>query len=334
MSRKKYSILFLVTFQTIYAKSPELPLCPTNIAFFPQSLPMHCRMANGKTFNSEPIPMKSQASATFPPSIYQSPSPNKVPPPMPFPVPPGFPAPIFPPGMAIPPMAAIPASVPIPIPGPPPQKLPVIVMPFYSPDPVHKKDNNDRRKKPKKKDSSESGSCSDYDYSDSSGGDGPNSSGFWRPGKIGKKRRGHKRILRRSGGGISRHSRKHKDLLTPMIQYVTKDGYVIFEKEISKGEAKDWLSKKGERENEKGVSFKELDEIKHELGEDNVVEDHDQPKLTSVVGDSANERMQRNPNIRPPTQLVPRQTFKKVEVGGATHNRIIKFKNKGITKNE
>lgn len=332
MCRKNCLVFFLVIFQTIYATAPELPLCPTNIAFFPQSLPMHCRMENGKTFKSEPIPLKPQSGATYPPSIYQSPSPNKVPPPMPFQVPPGFPAPIFPPGMPVPPMAAIPAPVPgmgVPMPGPPPQKLPVIVMPFYSPDPAHKKDSNDRRKKPKNKDSSESESCSDYDASDNS--DDVNYSGFWRPGKYRKRRRGHRRIFRRSGGGSIRHTRKHKELLTPMIQYVTKEGYVIFEKEISKGEAKDWLSKKDERENEKGVSFKELDQIKHELGEDNIVEDHDEPKFIRVIGGSAKEINSNNPT---PILKLRGKKFKKVEDRAATHNRMNKFHNFGKNKNQ
>lgn len=322
MSRKNCWIIFLVIFQTIYAKDPELPLCPTNIAYFPQSLPMHCRMSNGKTFNSEPIPIKSQPSVTYPPSIYRSPSPNKIPPPMPFPVPPGFPAPIFPPGMAVPPMAAIPGPVPMPIAGPPPQKLPVIVMPFYSPDPANKKDD-DRRKKRKNKDTSESESCSDEDTSDSSGGG--KSSGFWRPRKHGKKRKGHKHIYRRSGGGSRRNSRKNKELLTPMIQYITKDGYVIFEKEISKGEAKNWLSKKDERENEKGISFKELDEIKRELDEDNVVEDREEPKFVRVKDSNAKEKpVQMSSNIPTLMPKVHRKKFLKVP-NGVTYNKIIKF---------
>lgn len=333
MSRKYGFVIFLVIFQTIHAKDPELPLCPTNIAFFPQSLPMHCKMANGKTFNSEPIPMKSQQSVTYPPSIYQSPPPNKVPLPMPFPIPPGFPAPIFPPGMGLPPMAAIPGPVPMPIAGPPPQKLPVIVMPFYSPDPAHKKDNDDSTKKPRKKDSSESESCSDEDTSDSSGGGG--SSGFWRPGKYGKRRKSHKRIFRRSGAGSGRHSHKNKDLLTPMIQYVTKDGYVIYEKEISKGEAKNWLSKKEERETEKGVSFKELDEIKREFDEDNVVDDHAEPKFIRVKDNNAKEKRVVVSSVnQTPTPIVHRKLFKKVDNGDNTFNRIIKYRNKDKTKSE
>lgn len=312
--------LVLVIFQTICAKDPELPLCPTNIAFLPQNLPMHCKMVNGNTFNSPPMPMKSQQIVTYPPSIFQSPPPNKIPP-MPFPIPPGFspqpgfppllfpgppglPAPIFPPGMAVPPMAAIPAAVPIPMPGPLPQKLPVIVMPFYSPDPAQNK------KKKKKKDSSESDSCSDDNTSDSSDNDG-HSSGFWKPGKSGKGRK-HKRLFRRSGGGI-RKTHRSKDLLTPMIQYVNRDGYVIYEKEISKGEASDWLGKKEERRQRKGVTYTELDEIKHQLGEDNVVENYEEPKLFKL-------KDRRTEIVNHVTVVIPtakpglhRKKFKKVE---------------------
>lgn len=323
MSWKIYLLLVLVIFQTIYAKDPELPLCPTNIAFFPQNLPMHCRMANGNTFNSAPIPMKSQQSATYPPSIYQSPSPNKVPP-MPFPVPPGYPGLIFPPGMALPPMGAIPAPVPVPIPGPPPQKLPVIVMPFYSPDPAHKK-KDERREKPRKIHSAESESCSDYDTPDSSG---DSSSEFWRPRRPAWRRK-HKRIYRRSGG-FSRNTHKNKDLLTPMIQYVTKDGYVIYEKEISKGEAKDWLSKKEERETEKGVSFKELDEIKHQLGEDNVIVNHEEPKFVRVTEKSSekSKHVEMSSIVPTPIPKVRRKQFKRVDDGVFKLNKIHKLSEK------
>lgn len=304
MNRKNSLLFFLVVFQTIYAKDVELPPCPTSIAFFPQNLPMHCRMVNGQSLNSVPISL----SSTYPPSIFQSPSPNKIAPPMPFPVPPGFPAPIFPPGIPVPPMG------PIPIAGAPPQKMPVIVMPFYSPDPVRKKD--DEKKKSKKKDPFDSDDCSD-DTFDSSSDD---SSEFWRPDKFMKKRRARKHAHRRFGGGYRRNDGNNAELLTPMIQYVTKDGYVIYEKEISKGEAKNWLSKNEKRENEYGVSFKELDEMKHELGEDNVVEDYKEPKFIKVKDNNVKEgRAGTSSNIPTPTPKV-RRKFKKVEGGAVKLN--------------
>lgn len=295
MSRKNCLLIFLIVFQTICAKDVELPPCPLNIAYFPQNLPMHCKMVTGQSLNSVPIPMKS----TYSPSIFNSPPPGKVPPPMPFPVPP-FPPPMFPPGMVMPPMG------PMPIAGAPPQKMPVIVMPFYSPDPVQRKNDKDKKKKPKKKDSDDSESCSD-DSSDES-------SGFWRPGKFLRKRRGHKRSHSRFGGGFRRNNDDNAELLTPMIQYVTKDGYVIYEKEISKGEAKSWLRKNKKQENSRGVSYKELDEIKHGLDEDNVVVDYVEPKfIRAKVTNPKEARGDTSSNIPTTTHKVHRKKFKRIE---------------------
>ncbi|XP_049871238.1 PHD finger protein 3-like [Pectinophora gossypiella] len=241
-------LAFLVIATTASAKDgePELPLCPTNIQYFPQTLPMHCRMPVNSPLRSlqniqnfPGMPKLPNMPTPYPPPFYQSPSPDKVPPPLPYPMPPGFPAPIFPPIISQPQQ---------------PHKLPVIVMPFYSPDKTfhdEKKPDRPSINKPSDTDGDDDKSCdtdmSGTDKSDDSSGGGVSSSGWWKPKK--KNYRNYRRSgSRRSGSKRRKHGRK--DLLTPLIQYVTKDGYVIFEKEISKSEATDWLNDNNKNDDE------------------------------------------------------------------------------------
>ncbi|XP_028179105.1 putative proline-rich receptor-like protein kinase PERK11 [Ostrinia furnacalis] len=267
MNRRSLSLFLLITVVKIKAKEPELPLCPTNMQFFPQHLPMHCRLPIGG------IP-------TIPPDYFHSPPPGKLPAPVPFPVPalppgvqglppgmPGFPPglPGLPPGIpglppGMPPLPpgmpgfppGIPGPMPMPMPGGgSPHKLPVIVMPFYSPDPSYKKlrEKNKRilefhTRRPPRYDNDRS---SDTDTSFDEDCDFCSEErGVWRGS------RGFRRRMNRMGSRMNRkhkskrHRHNRRDLLTPVLQYVTKDGYVIYEKKISKDEAKDWLSLKKE----------------------------------------------------------------------------------------
>ncbi|CAD0200170.1 unnamed protein product [Chrysodeixis includens] len=262
--------LLLVGLSLTWAKDADLPLCPTNLQYFPQNLPMHCRLpgSSGPIQNPDTQGQPGQFPALPPqfgtmPPYYQSPPPNKQPNPIPIPIPPfqGLPG-GMPPGQMGPPM-----PMPMPMIGGPPHKLPVIVMPFYSPDTSFKrpppetrpKTENPRKKKKKKKrkkkhshdsdtDSSADDNSSD-DTSDTSRGRGRGSDeyGWWPERKKKKtyKKKTDKKITRRFNQHHSskshKNERKNKELLTPILQYVTKDGYVIFEKKISTNEAKDWL---------------------------------------------------------------------------------------------
>lgn len=252
-------ITLLISLSSTRAKDEDLPLCPTNFQFFPQSLPMHCRMPTGADFPSYP------GMPGFP--TMQPPSADKQPMPMPVPMPPGMPGPmpIPMPGPMMPmpgPIMPMPGPM-MPMPGPAPgHKLPVIVMPFYSPDTSHKKPERPRRPggpgwmKPKRlHESAETSSDTDRS-SDASNGDASSENGWWKGKKHGWRKNG-----RRSNKGHHthhskrRHNKKKKDLLTPLLQYVTNDGYVIYEKTISKGEAKNWLrvNKEEQRADERNV---------------------------------------------------------------------------------
>ncbi|CAH0398981.1 unnamed protein product [Chilo suppressalis] len=192
-------------------KEPELPLCPTNIQFLPQNLPMHCRMPREGELQN---PMGGQM--------------------MPMPVlPPGLPSGPMPVPMSMP-MPMMP--MPMPAMGPTP-KVPVIVMPFYSPDPAHKIPPGKRPHFPKRHYYSDTSSDTDRS-SDTSSDSSHENRGWWR-GNRGFRRNG-RRFNRKHKAKRMRYNRRA--LLTPVLQYVTKDGYVIYEKKITKDEAKDWLS--------------------------------------------------------------------------------------------
>ncbi|KAJ8718762.1 hypothetical protein PYW07_016318 [Mythimna separata] len=111
-------------------------------------------------------------------------------------------------------------------------RLPMVVMPHHS-----KKADKHRRKrrKPKRKrvnmeSSSSEGSCSEsVDY-------------------------------RRSRNKVASSSRnsKRREVLTPVVSYVTKDGYVVFQKKIKKERARDWLEMtKGDDDRHDSRQFKE-----------------------------------------------------------------------------
>ncbi|XP_045768049.1 SR-related and CTD-associated factor 4-like [Maniola jurtina] len=234
-------LLVILSFTTIEAEDPELPLCPTNMQYFPQNLPMHCRLPGT-------VP-------PFPSLGYQNPLPDKQPIPMPVPLP-GMPGPI--PG----PMPG-PMPMPmVPMPPSPAHKLPVIVMPFYSPDTSGKKPHTSHQDRPPRKrrlpvrkrkpkyyssdeDSTNTDSSTDTDYST----DTSSERGFWRGPRTGRRSNRHHKSKRKK-----HQQQQNKEILTPILQYVTKDGYVIFEKQISKGEAKDWLGSKSEHNNLKEVT--------------------------------------------------------------------------------
>ncbi|XP_063368371.1 cleavage and polyadenylation specificity factor subunit 6-like [Cydia amplana] len=259
MARKLCSYVILVSFTAVLAKDPEpeLPPCPTNFQFLPQTLPMHCKMTS-QPFQPPPLPPQFPPFMPGPPEnpgnpvpSPQKPLPAPFPPQMPMGMPPmpmGMPP--MPMGMSPPlPMGPMPMGLPgmpmgMPMLGGPPQaKLPVIVMPFYSPDPAYKDPRKDPRKpsEPYKRkvkiikkshhhhDSDDSDSETDTSSSsDTDSSDSDRKRWTW---KNRRSMRRHKKI---------RHARK-RDYLTPVLQYVSKDGYVVFEKSISKNEAKDWL---------------------------------------------------------------------------------------------
>lgn len=288
---------------------PELPLCPTNIQFLPQNLPMHCRMPTNSDVSTLPKLPNLPEIPTMPPFLppfYQSPPPDSQPPPIPIPVP-GMPA--FP-GAMMQPMLP-PPNLPPPGVGPM-HKLPVIVMPFYSPDPSYKK--TEKYKKNKKNgikskhrkrrhryhsDTSTGTDYSDTDtdtdttdsdeiFTDTTGSDSSRSSdtsrekSWWNKG-IGRGKN-TRRFLKRHRMRKSKRRSNQKELLTPILQYVTKDGYVIYEKKISKGEAKSWLGEK------KAETFdgKEIEEMNTD--KDSSIEDNNDIRRKVIKTEVAAER--------------------------------------------
>jgi hypothetical protein len=246
-------IIISIIFAQSKGSDPDLPPCPTNIQFLPQNLPMHCRIPRDVKFPGPPGGPLLPLPPFFPPP----PSSDKLLNPLPMPglpngLPPGLPPGLFPPGLPGP----IPMPMPM-MPGPPglpSPKLPVIVMPFYSPDPSYKQPpHKDDRKRPIKIHGRPPrrplyyDSHSDSDWTGSSSSDVSSSSssehrGWW------KSKRGFRRYGKKLHGKNKSRKMRHgrKEVLTPVLQYVTKDGYVIYEKKISKDEAKDWLNVKKE----------------------------------------------------------------------------------------
>ncbi|CAG9580248.1 unnamed protein product [Danaus chrysippus] len=100
--------------------------------------------------------------------------------------------------------------------GYPQQRLPVVMMPYHS-KAADKKYLKHKKRRPKKYyRESESTSSSDSDESCSS------SNEYLRP----RRRSGHKR---------------KRQVLTPVISYVTRNGRVVYQKKIKKDNAGDWL---------------------------------------------------------------------------------------------
>lgn len=140
----------------------------------------------------------------------------------------------FPPGMLPMPPANAPGQMtmpgpiqmpgPIPMPGAMPmplqvpgQKLPIVVMPYYSKAKKYPRRHKKRRRAQKfyyKSSSSSESDSSDTESSDSSS------------------------ELGRSG----KHDGRRRQVLTPVVSYVTKDGYVVYQKKIKKEKARDWLT--------------------------------------------------------------------------------------------
>ncbi|CAH2247640.1 jg784 [Pararge aegeria aegeria] len=244
-SRKLFLIL---SFVVIDAKDPELPLCPTNMQYFPQNLPMHCRLPGT-------VP-------PFPSPVYQNPSIGKQSLPLPVPLP-GIPAPM--PGTMPMPM--------VPMPPAPAHKLPVIVMPFYSPDTTGKKPHTSHQGRPRKRrlprrhrrpkyyssdDDIDTSTDTDSSTDTDDSSDTSSERGFWKGPRAGRRSNAHHKSKK------SKHP-QNQEILTPILQYVTKDGYVIYEKQISKGEAKDWLVSKSENKNAAEVhSAKIEDDVEYQ----------------------------------------------------------------------
>lgn len=251
----RYSIYKIILFSCLArleAKEPELPLCPTNMQYFPQNLPMHCRLPVPSA-TVRPLPGKQMEFLPPPISGFPGPIPGSMPGMIPGPIP-----------MPMAPMAPMPAQ-------PPGQKLPVVVMPYYSPDTKnHKKRKTNRKRRPKHFYSSDEDS-SDTDTSSDDSSDRSSESGWWRRPRNGRRSNRHKSKRRRH---------QNKDLLTPVLQYVTKDGYVIFEKQISKGEATNWLGskktdaskKESQLKNEENPISKESRDIKFLMRDDENVD--------------------------------------------------------------
>ncbi|KAJ0177542.1 hypothetical protein K1T71_006415 [Dendrolimus kikuchii] len=253
MKKITYYLILLFIIPTVSAKEIDLPLCPTNIQYFPQNLPLHCKMPpNAKVVKFAGPPGEPPSMALSPQGL------PMIPAPFPGPVPGQFPGSVAVPG-------PFPGPMPMPVPASPSAKVPVIVMPFYSPDPAFKKpkpirpgsistgSDTDRRIDMDTRSDTDIDTDTDTSSSSETSGSSDTSSerGIWRKNKKKWKKgwkRGHKKGFKRNTRRFNRQlkakRRRHqkKDRLTPILQYVTKDGYVIYEKKISKGEATDWLN--------------------------------------------------------------------------------------------
>lgn len=279
MRRFFFHGILIWSFTIIKAKEPELPLCPTNMQYFPQNLPMHCRMPVGAP------PRISRSPSDKPPQPIQIPMngflgnvPGAVPGGgypgtlgggMPVPMPGAFPG--ISGGVPGPLSGGMPMPMPMPLPQSPAHKLPVIVMPFYSQDTSdkvpqipqrqkHKKHRkNYTKKRPKQYYSDED--STDTDTSEDDNSDSSSNVGWWKNLRHGRRSNRHK---------SNRRKHKKQELLTPVLQYVTKDGYVIYEKQISKGEAKGWLGNKNGNGNEEDTARRHQQELESHEPKDDV----------------------------------------------------------------
>lgn len=251
MAKLWEGLLLLIIAVSVSTKEEDLPLCPTNVQFFPQTLPMHCRMpANAMLPGLQPMSdVKTlPAAPPIPPPFFQSPPPNQQGNPMTIIGPPGMPGPMLFGGPG--PMSIMPMHPPVPT-----HKLPVIVMPFYKPDPAFKKSSEQKRNKkkhnkhrrPQYDSIYDTDTSTDTDYSSDTSSDSSTDVEWWRKRTV-RNRNTRKFNKKYKSKKIKRKRNENKELLTPLLQYVTKDGYVIYEKKISKGEAQDWLDVKNEDE--------------------------------------------------------------------------------------
>ncbi|CAB3235101.1 unnamed protein product [Arctia plantaginis] len=281
-SLQVYQILLSLILVLAKKDDIDLPICPQNVQFLPQELPMHCRLPRSTDAQAGPFPIFQNAEKQpfqFPPLPFPG-LPGMIPgmppgmsPRMPLNLPQGL-QPNFPQGL--PPgmqqgspdpstgmSKAMPMPMPMPIamPGNSPHKMPVIVMPFYSQDrkpfkkpPHHSKHSSKRphKKRPHYHGTSEIDSDEDSDDTSDSK---ESREGWWKPPRKGK---GSKKygIYRRSNTRHHNMKKKKKEVLTPILQYVTKDGYVIFEKRITKNEANNWLEPKDQAKAKDEINFK------------------------------------------------------------------------------
>lgn len=119
-------------------------------------------------------------------------------------------------------------------------RLPMVVMPHHSKkaDKPRRKSRKPKRKRINKESSSSESSCSEsVDY-----------------------RRSRTKVR-----SHSKNSKKH-EVLTPVVSYVTKDGFVVYQKKIKKDKARDWLEMtKGDddshdkRENKEKIRLRDHD---------------------------------------------------------------------------
>ncbi|XP_052749549.1 uncharacterized protein LOC116412768 [Galleria mellonella] len=150
-----------------------------------------------------------------------------LPGPFPYPAPPQL-GPAM--GGAMPSIIPPPMGPMTPIAGPFPlqqPKIPVVVMPYYSK--LADKNRSKLHRKRRyflKRHVKESSSCDTGDSTDSS-----SDLDF--------------RATRRS---VTSKGKRSRQVLTPVVSYVTKDGYVVYQKKIKKEKARDWLEM-GERSN-------------------------------------------------------------------------------------
>ncbi|CAG9787507.1 unnamed protein product [Diatraea saccharalis] len=231
------------------------------------------------------------------PPFFQSP-PDGLPSFPPIPVPPQPPG--LPPGLSPGLPAGLPTGsmpmmpMPMPVVGPAP-KVPVIVMPFYSPDPAYKKPPGKKPphfpKRPPRLPYYHSDTSADTDTSSDTSTSSDSSyenRGWWR-GNRGFKRNG-RRFNRRHRLKKKKHNRGA--LLTPVLQYVTKDGYVIYEKKITRDEAKDWMNIKRDMKNDGNENEQDMSEVRNielqfqGLQDDEVDKDQATPKIEVNKEDS------------------------------------------------
>lgn len=95
-------------------------------------------------------------------------------------------------------------------------RLPMVVMPHHSKkaDKPRRKNRRPKRKRINMESSSSEGSCSESaDY-----------------------RRSRNKVR------ASSNNSKRREVLTPVVSYVTKDGFVVYQKKIKKDKARDWLA--------------------------------------------------------------------------------------------
>ncbi|KOB78078.1 Uncharacterized protein OBRU01_03027 [Operophtera brumata] len=94
------------------------------------------------------------------------------------------------------------------------QKMPMVVMPYYSKSADKGRKQTKRKKRKPKKIRFDDSSCEEDDSSSSASGE---------------------------FNVRAKPKSKRRQVLTPVVSYVTKDGYVVYQKKIKKDRARDWL---------------------------------------------------------------------------------------------